>query len=68
MNCGVEEGLLAGRYDAGVVCTRSARDQFDTLEMMRVIGEVVTSWIAYGPKVRYRGNFIGSFCPELRAG
>ncbi|WP_425088991.1 hypothetical protein [Stappia sp.] len=64
----VEQGLLAGRYEAGVAYTRSARDHSETLEVMRVIGEVVTTWIVYGPKPRYRGNLMGNPYPELHAG
>lgn len=62
----VEQGLLAGRYDAGVAYTRSVRDHPETLEVMRVIGEVVTTWIVFGPTPRYRGKLMGNPYPELR--
>ena len=62
----VEEKLLAGVYDAGVAYSRSAIEHPDTLEIIQEIGEVVTTWIVYGPEPRYQGKIMANPYPELR--
>jgi hypothetical protein len=42
--------------DAGIAYVRTAVDHPDQVEIMQEIGEVVTTWLLYGP--RYRGQII----------
>jgi len=61
----VEKKLLEGVYDAGVAYSRSALEHPDKLEIVQEIGEVVTTWLLYGPRPRYSGTIIASPYPEL---
>lgn len=57
--------LLAGSYDAGLTYVRTAVENPDIVEVVQEIGEVVTTWILYGPKPRYRGQIIAAPYPAL---
>lgn len=61
----VSEKLLAGAYDAGIAYIRTATENPDRVEIVQEIGEVVTTWILYGPRPRYRGRIIASLYPDL---
>ncbi|MCK1621815.1 hypothetical protein IVA98_00795 [Bradyrhizobium sp. 160] len=61
----VEKQLLEGVYDAGVAYSRSALEHPEKLEIMQEIGEVVTTWLLYGPRPRYSDTIIASPYPEL---
>lgn len=61
----VEKKLLEGVYDAGVAYSRSALEHPEKLEIMQEIGEVVTTWLLYGPRPRYSDTIIASPYPEL---
>lgn len=57
--------LLNGKYDAGIAYVKTATDNPDVIEVLEVIGEVVTTWILYGPTPRYQGKIIATPYPEL---
>lgn len=61
----VAEKLLAGSYDAGIAYVRTASENPEQIEIMQHIGEVVTTWILYGPRPRYQGKIIATPYPEL---
>ncbi len=61
----VSEKLLAGAYDAGIAYIHTATENPDMVEIVQEIGEVVTTWILYGPRPRYRGRIIASLYPDL---
>ncbi|KRR06436.1 hypothetical protein CQ12_16530 [Bradyrhizobium jicamae] len=50
----VEKNRLEGVYDAGIAYSRSAIQHSDKLEIMQQIGEVVTTWLLYGPVPLHR--------------
>jgi hypothetical protein len=56
----VAQGLLAGRYDAGLTHVEHARRSDGRLVVERTIGSVVTSWVVYGRVPRYDGDLIGT--------
>ncbi|WP_128915997.1 hypothetical protein [Bradyrhizobium nanningense] len=53
----VEKNLLLGVYDAEA-CSRSALEYPDKLEILQGVGEVVTTWLLYGPVSRYSDTII----------
>lgn len=59
--------LLAGEYDAGLAYTFVATENPDRIELLETFGEVVTTWLLYGPRARYRGEIIAMPYPELNA-
>lgn len=63
----VTKNLLLGKYDAGFAYERDAIEHPDDLEVVRTIGEVVTSWVVYGTYKRFDGKLIGSTFLELQS-
>lgn len=61
----VEKNILAGQYEAGIAYVKTATKNPEKIEIMEYIGEVVTSWILYGPRKRYSNSIIASPYPEL---
>lgn len=61
----VGEGLLAGKYDAGVTYVSFAHDHPRRLVVELEIGAVDTTWIVYGRRKRFAGELIGTRCPEI---
>jgi hypothetical protein len=61
----VEKNLLQGKYDAGIAYVSSAEEHPEHIEIMKAIGEVVTTWIVYGRRKRYAGQIIAMPYPEL---
>jgi hypothetical protein len=55
----VGEGLLAGRYDAGLTHMEHFKEHEDELRLDLDIGEIDTTWVVYGTKKRFRGKVIG---------
>jgi hypothetical protein len=43
----VTEGLLAGRYDAGVTFTKDAYENPEQLRVIQMIGEIPTAWVVF---------------------
>jgi hypothetical protein len=61
----VARNLLAHKYDAGVTLAEYAEQYPDVLRVVERYGEVVTSWVVYGRRMRYRGELIGHRVPWL---
>jgi hypothetical protein len=55
----VGEGLLAGRYDAGLTHIEHFEEHEDELRLDLDIGEIDTTWLVYGTKKRFDGQVIG---------
>ncbi len=52
----VGEGLLCGRYAAGIAFESLADDYPDRLQVVQPIGTVCDAWIVYGPRPVDRGQ------------
>jgi len=63
----VGQGLLEGRYEAGLTHLEYAERYPEQLRVVEEIGEIDTSWIVYGTRKRFRGELIGIPSPELFA-
>jgi hypothetical protein len=61
----VGQGLLEGRYEAGLTHLEYAERYPGELRVVEEIGEIDTSWVVYGTRKRYRGELIGIPSPEL---
>jgi hypothetical protein len=61
----VAEGLLAGRYDAGLTHLQHLEAHPDELSLIEEIGEIDTSWLVYGTSRRFEGEVIGISSPDL---
>ncbi|HEY5287017.1 MAG TPA: hypothetical protein VIJ50_07925 [Solirubrobacteraceae bacterium] len=64
----VAQGLLAGKYDAGVTLAEYADRHPDALRVLERYGEVDTTWLVYGRRRRYAGELIGHRVPWLFSG
>jgi chorismate mutase len=56
----VAQGLLEGRYEAGLTHVEHAERSGGQLVVERTIGRVVTAWVVYGRVPRYDGELIGT--------
>jgi hypothetical protein len=61
----VAEGLLAGRYEAGLTHLEHLAAHPEELRLVEKIGEIDTTWVVYGTTRRFRGELIGIPSPEL---
>jgi hypothetical protein len=61
----VAEGLLEGRYDAGLTHLEHLSAHEDELRLDLEIGEIDTTWLVYGTRKRFRGDVIGISSQEL---
>lgn len=61
----VARNLLSRAYDAGVTLAEYAEQYPDALRVVERYGEVLTTWIVYGRRKRYRGQLIGHRIPWL---
>jgi hypothetical protein len=61
----VAEGLLAGRYEAGLTHLEHLAAHPDELRLDEEIGEIDTTWVVYGTRKRFEGAVIGIPSPEL---
>lgn len=61
----VGQGLLKGRYDAGLTHLEYAERYPGQLRVVKDIGEIDTSWVVYGTQKRYRGELIGIPSAEI---
>ena len=62
----VTEGLLEGRYDAGVTFAHDARKHSDVLRVAQSFGEVPTAWVVFANRPRPEasgliGRTVGDF-------
>lgn len=48
----VSQGLLEGRYDAGITFARDGREHPDVLRVAKSFGEVMTSWVVFANRRR----------------
>lgn len=61
----VAQGLLEGRYEAGLTHLEYAERFPEQLRVDEKIGEIDTTWIVYGTRKRFSGELIGIPSPEL---
>jgi hypothetical protein len=61
----VAEGLLAGRYEAGLTHLEHRADHPDKHRVVEEFGEVDTTCVVYGTKKRFEGDVIGVPSPDL---
>lgn len=64
----VAQGLLDGRYDAGVTIHAYAEQHPDRFRVVERFGDVDTSWVVYGTERRDSSGVIGQRLPWLYGG
>ncbi len=61
----VAEGLLEGRYEAGLTHLEYAERYPVQLRVEQEIGEIDTTWVVYGTQKRFSGQVIGVCSKDL---
>jgi hypothetical protein len=64
----VAQGLLEGRYDAGITLVELGERHSRELRILERFGEVDTTWNVYGTRRRFNGELIGHRIPWLFRG
>jgi hypothetical protein len=64
----VAQGLLEGRYDAGITLVELGERHSRELQILERFGEVDTTWNVYGRRRRFNGELIGHRIPWLFRG